>query len=143
MKRVAGRIEDSADKGYNSNLPLKTNKDRLLRSAIVLAQELGDAGIVVFTRNGLLPQALAALRAWRCPIYAFTDDPQVLRHMLLMWGVEPFLLEFTPDPEETIGGAFAYLLRRGWVKPGDWMVVVTNVIVGKKMIDSIQMRPVE
>jgi pyruvate kinase len=143
MKKVAGRIEASTPKGYNSALPLKTNKDRLLRSAVVLAQELGEAGIIVFTRNGLLPQALAALRAWRCPIYAFTDDPQVLRHMLLMWGVEPFLLDFTPDPEETIAGAFAYLLRRGWVKPGDWMVVVTNVIVGKKTIDSIQMRPVE
>jgi pyruvate kinase len=143
MKRVAGRIEASAPKGYNSSLPLKTHKDRLLRSAVVLAQELGEAGIVVFTRNGLLPQALAALRAWRCPIYAFTDDPQVLRHMLLMWGVEPFLVEFTPDPEETIVGAFSYLLRRGWVKQGDWMVVVTNVLVGKKTIDSIQMRPVE
>jgi len=29
------------------------------------------------------------------------------------------------------------------VKPGDWMVVVTNVLVGKKTIDSIQMRPIE
>jgi pyruvate kinase len=143
MKRVAGKIEGSAVKGYNAALPLKTHKDRLLRSAVVLAQELGDAGIVVFTRNGLLPQALAALRAWKCPIYAFTDEPQVFRHMLLMWGVEPFLVQFTSDPEETISGAFAYLLRRGWVKPGDWMVVVTNVLVGKKTIDSIQMRPVE
>jgi pyruvate kinase len=143
MKRVSGKIEGSAVKGYNAGLPLKTNKDRLLRSAVVLAQELGDAGIVVFTRNGLLPQALAALRAWKCPIYAFTDEPGVFRHMLLMWGVEPFLVEFTPDPEETISGAFSYLLRRGWVKPGDWMVVVTNVLVGKKTIDSIQMRPVE
>jgi pyruvate kinase len=143
MKRVAGKIEGSALKGYNAALPLKTNKDRLLRSAVVLAQELGDAGIVVFTRNGLLPQALAALRAWKCPIYAFTDDPLVFRHMLLMWGVEPFLVQFTADPEETISGAFAYLLRRGWVKPGDWMVVVTNVLVGKKTVDSIQMRPIE
>lgn len=143
MKRVAGRIEGNATKGYNSSLPLKNNKDRLLRSAVMLAQEIGDAGIVVFTRNGLLPQALAALRAWRCPIYAFTDEPQVFRHMLLMWGVEPFLLPFTPDPEETICQAFAYLLRRGWVKSGDWMVVVTNVLAGKKTIDSIQMRPVE
>jgi pyruvate kinase len=143
MKSVAGRIEGSATKGYNSSLPLKTNKDRLLRSAVQLAQELGDAGVVVFTRNGLLPQALSALRAWRCPIYAFTDDPQVLRHMLIMWGVEPFLMKFTGGPEETITEAFAYLLRRGWVKPGDWMVVVTNAIAGEKMIDSIQMRPVE
>jgi pyruvate kinase len=63
--------------------------------------------------------------------------------MLLLWGVEPFLVKFTPDPEETICGAFAYLLRRGWVKPGDWMVVVTNVLAGKKTIDTIQMRPVE
>ena len=143
MKRVAGRIEGNAKKGYNVDLPLKTHKDRLLRSAVVLAQELGDAGIVVFTRNGLLPQALAALRAWRCPIYAFTDEPQVFRHMLLMWGVEPFLMEFTVDPEDTIRGAFAYLLRRGWVEPGDWMVVVTNVLAGEKTVDTIQMRPVE
>lgn len=143
MKRVAGKIEGSAVKGYNAALPLKTHKDRLLRSALVLAQELGDAGIVVFTRNGLLPQALSSLRGWRCPVYAFTDEPQVFRHMLLMWGVEPFLMQFTEDPEETIGAAFAYLLRRGWVKPGDWMVVVTNVLAGKKTIDSIQMRPVE
>jgi pyruvate kinase len=144
MKRVAGRIEGSmTTKGYNSKLPLKTHKDRLLRSAVVLAQELGDAGVVVFTRNGLLPQALAALRAWKCPIYAFTDQPQVFRHMLLMWGVEPFLMDFRPDPEDSISDAFAYLLRREWVKPGDWMVVVTNVLAGKKTIDSIQMRPIE
>lgn len=143
MKRVAGRIESSTTKGYNTTLPLKTNKDRLLRSAIALAQELGDAGIVVFTRNGILPQTLSSLRASRCPIYAFTDNPQVFRHLLLVWGVEPFLMDFTAQPEQTILDAFAYLLRRGWVKQGDWMVVVTNVLAGEKTIDTIQMRPVE
>jgi pyruvate kinase len=142
MKRVAGRIEASTVKGYNSELPLKSNKDRLLRSAVVLSQELGEAGILVFTRNGLLPQTLAAFRAWRCPIYAFTDDPQVLKHMLLLWGVEPFQMNFTAEPEQTINDAFAYLLRRGWVKSGDWMVVVTNALAGGSVIDTIQMRPV-
>jgi len=143
MKRVAGRIEGSATKGYNAALPLKTHKDRLLRSAVVLAQELGDAGVVVFTRSGLLPQTLSAFRPSRCPIYAFTDDPQVFRQMLLLWGVEPFLMAIKPEPEATISDAFAYLVRREWVKPGDWMVVVTNVLAGEKTIDSIQMRPVE
>ena len=143
MKKIAGRMEGSATKGYNNSLPLKTHKDRLLRSAVTLAQEIGDAGIVVFTRSGLLPQTLAALRAWRCPIYAFTDDPVVFRHMLLMWGVEPFLIEFATGPEQCIRDAFAYLLRRGWVKTGDWMVVVTNALASEKTIDTIQMRPVE
>jgi pyruvate kinase len=142
MKRVAGRVESSATKGYNAALPLKTNKDRLLRSAVVLAQEIGDAGIVVFTRNGFLPQTLASLRAWRCPVYAFTDEPQVFRHLLLVWGVEPFLMDFTAEPEKTIRDAFAYLLRRGWAERGDWMVVVTNVLAGETVVDTIQMRPV-
>jgi pyruvate kinase len=143
MKRVAGRIEGSATKGYNTALPLKTHKDRLLRSAVLLAQEIGESGVVVFTRSGLLPQTLAALRATRCPIYAFTDDPLVFRHLLLVWGVEPFLMEFAGGPEQTIRDAFAYLMRRGWVRPGDWMVVVTNVLAGEKTIDTIQLRPVE
>ncbi len=143
MKRVAGRIEGNATKGYNTTLPLKTHKDRLLRSAVTLAQEIGEAGIVVFTRSGDLPRTLSALRGSRCPIYAFTDEPRVFRHMLLVWGVEPFLLGFSEKPEQTIRDAFAYLLRRGWVKPGDWMVVVTNVLAGERVIDTIQMRPVE
>jgi pyruvate kinase len=143
MKRVAGRVEGGATKSYNTTLPLKTHKDRLLRSAVVLAQEIGDAGIVVFTRNGALPQTLASLRAWQCPVYAFTDEPQVFRHLLLVWGVEPFLMDFTVEPEKTIRDAFAYLLRRGWVQRGDWMVVVTNVLAGEKVVDTIQMRPVE
>ncbi|AOS43701.1 Pyruvate kinase [Lacunisphaera limnophila] len=143
MKRVAGRIEGSVTKGYNTALPLKTHKDRLLRSAITLAQEIGESGVVVFTRSGLLPQTLSALRATRCPIYAFTDNPHAFRHLLLVWGVEPFLMDFAPQPEETIRGAFAYLLRRGWVQPGDWLVVVTNVLAGEQTIDTIQLRPVE
>jgi pyruvate kinase len=57
--------------------------------------------------------------------------------------VEPFLVAFRSGPEDTITEAFAYLLRRGWVSKGDWMVVVTNVLAGEKVVDSIQMRPVE
>ncbi len=143
MKRVAGRVEASAAKAYNSDLPLRSPKDHLLRSAVVLAQELGDFGIVVFTRNGSLPQTLSSMRARRCPIYAFTDVPQVFRHLLLVWGVEPFLMPFSSEPEETIRSSFDYLTRRGWVKRGDLMVVVTNVLAGLKIVDTIQMRPVE
>lgn len=143
MKRVAGRVEKSSTKGYNEALSLKTNKERLLRSAVVLAQEIGEAGVVVFTKNGFLPQTLASFRAWRCPIYAFTDEPHVFRHMLLVWGIEPFLMDFAAEPEKTILDAFDYLLRRGWVKQGDWMVVVTNVLAGEKVVDTIQMRLIE
>jgi hypothetical protein len=52
-------------------------------------------------------------------------------------------MDFGAEPEKTIRDAFAYLLRRGWVQTGDWMVVVTNVLAGERTIDTIQLRPVE
>lgn len=90
-----------------------------------------------------MPETLSALRPWRCPIYAFTDVRQAFLPMLLLWGVEPFLMGFNTEPEETIKNAMAYRLHRGWVKEGDWMVVVTNALSDEAhVIDTIQMRPV-
>ena len=59
------------------------------------------------------------------------------------WGVEPFLMDFSKDYEQTILDAFSYLKRRDWVAVNDWVVVVTNVIMGEKLIDTIQLREVE
>jgi pyruvate kinase len=65
--------------------------------------------------------------------------------MLLMWGVEPFMIEFGEDSESTIKAAFErlYTGRIEWASPGDWMVVITNILVGEHIIDSIQLRQVE
>ena len=115
----------------------------MLRSAAVLAQELGQSGIVVFTRSGFLAYTLAALRAVGVPIYAFTDDEALFRQLLLPWGVEPFLMPFNDDPEETILDALAYLKRREWCDKGTWLVVITNALAHDKVIDTLQLRQVE
>jgi len=52
-------------------------------------------------------------------------------------------MEFSEDPEETIQNAIAYLKRRDWAAAGSWLVVITNVLAGKKIIDTIQLRHVE
>ena len=114
----------------------------MLRSAAVLAQELGNSGIVVFTRSGFLAYTLAALRADGVPIYAFTDDEALFRQLLLPWGVEPFLMAFSEDPEETILNALAYLKQRDWCDTGSWLVVITNALAHGKVIDTIQLRQV-
>jgi pyruvate kinase len=143
MKRIADRLEQRGDFHPTPPLVLKSNKDKLLASAARLAQDVGHSGLVVFTRNGNLPAILAALRPRHCPIYAFTDVDRVFKQLLLHWGVEPFMLEFSRDPEKTIQEAFAYLKRSDWVAAGAWLVVVTNVIMGEQIIDSIQLREVE
>lgn len=143
MKNIVQSTEPSEKRRLNEGIALAEPKAKMLRSAAVLAQELGNSGIVVFTRSGFLAYTLAALRAVGVPIYAFTDDEALFRQLLLPWGVEPFLMEFSADPEQTILNAFAYLKRRQWVDPGTWLVVITNVLARHRVVDTIQLRRIE
>ena len=102
MKNIVKSIEPTEKRRMNEVHRAGEPKAKMLRAAAVLAQELGDSGIVVFTRSGFLAYTLAALRAVGVPIYAFTDDEAVFRQLLLPWGVEPFLMPFCDDPEATI-----------------------------------------
>jgi len=77
------------------------------------------------------------------PIYAFTDDVETFRHLLLPWGVEPFLMPFSEDPEETVKNALAYLKRQKWTDDGTWLVVITNVLAQGRVVDSLQLRQVD
>ena len=142
MKNIVTTIEPTESRRMNEVLTLDEPKAKMLRSAAALAQELGDSGIVVFTRSGFLAYTLAALRTVGVPIYAFTDDEVLFRQLLLPWGVEPFLMAFSDDPERTILDALAYLERRQWCRRGTWLVVITNVLAHGKVVDTLQLRQV-
>lgn len=147
LKNIIQSIEPSVTKGLNETIVLHEPKAMMLRSAAVLAGELarsgqGRSGIVVFTRSGFLAYVLGALRPKGVPIYAFTDVESVFRQLLLPWGVEPFLIQFSEDPERTILDALDYLKRREWATPGDWLVVITNALADDKVIDTLQLRQV-
>jgi pyruvate kinase len=143
MKNIVQTIEPTEKRGINEDLVLPEPKTKMLRAAAVLAQELGNSGIVCFTRSGFSAYALAALRAVGVPVYAFTDDDALFRQMLLLWGVEPFLIPFHEDPEETIQSALAYLGRRQWCDHGTWLVVLTNARVRGKILDTVQLRQID
>ena len=143
MKNIVGSIEPTEKRNTNDTIELAQPKSKMLRAAANLARELGDSGIVVFTRSGFLAYTLAALRAVGVPIYAFTDDEETFRQLLLPWGVEPFLMPFSDDPEETVSNALGYLKRQNWCGDGTWLVVITNVLAQGRIIDSLQLRQVE
>jgi pyruvate kinase len=142
MKNIVKTIEPTEKRGINEEIKLVEPKAKMLRSAAVLAQQLGKSGIIVFTRSGMLAYTLAALRAVGVPIFAFTDDEALFRQLLLPWGVEPFLMKFSEDPEVTIKDALAYLKRREWCDEGTWLVIITNVLAHDKIVDTIQLRQI-
>jgi len=114
----------------------------MLRSAKILAEELGETPILPFTKTGQLGEILSSLRC-KVPVFAFTDRPKVLRHLLTLWGIEPFMMEFEKDPEQTIKDAFDRLIERGWVKKGQALVVITNALAHGRVIDTLQLRYVD
>ncbi len=143
FKNIIESIEPSVDDSLNKRIVLKEPKAKMLRSAATLSQELGNSGIIVFTRSGFLAYVLGALRPHGIPIYAFTDIEAIFRQLLLPWGVEPFLMDFSDDPEETIQNAMTCLKGRGWVENGSWLVVITNALADEKIVDTLQLRQVE
>jgi pyruvate kinase len=143
MKNILRSTEPAEKRGLNEVLQLHEPKSKMLRSAAVLAQQLHPSGIVVFTRSGFLAYTLAALRAVGVPIYAFTDDEVIFRQMLLPWGVEPFMIKFDDDPEETIRASLTKLKAREWCDKGTWLVVITNALARDKIVDTIQLRQIE
>ncbi len=143
FKSIIRSIEPTVPGQLNSRIKLYEPKAKMLRSAAGLAQELGESGVVVFTRSGFLAYVLGALRPMGVPIYAFTDVEHIFRQLLLPWGVEPFLMEFSEDPEQTILDALADLKLKQWCSPGTWIVVITNVLANEKIIDTMQIRRIE
>ncbi len=142
MKNIIESIEPSVSGELNRDIQLAQPKSKMLRSAATLAQDLGDSAIVVFTRSGFLAYILGALRPRGVPVYAFTDIEPIFRQLLLPWGVEPFLMEFSENPEETILSAMDVLKNKGWTQPGNWLVVITNALAQDKIIDTLQLRQV-
>lgn len=148
MKKIVRSIEPSVSSELNQEIKLLEPKSMMLRSSARLAQNLAEAdgshsGIVVFTRSGFLAYVLGALRPRGVPIFAFTDIESTFRQAMLPWGVEPFLMEFSDDPEKTISDAMQVLKNRNWCAPGTWLVVITNALANDQIIDTLQLRKLE
>jgi hypothetical protein len=123
--------------------------DQLCRSACDLANNLGAAAIFVYTRRGYMARFLSRYRP-DSPIFAFTPDQSVRRRLNLHWGVMPFRMDFSDDPEENVNRTFKLMLSRGLVKTGDLVVVLSDlgssrrgeVLQKEGSVRSIQIRKV-
>ena len=143
LNRVATRIERSGGAGYASDVQLQNVRHKTVASAVALANSLENSKLIVFTVHGRMARYASNLRPQRAPIFAFTPNAQVYRQLALCWGTFPVRIDFTGDPDETIASAEKFLRRKKLAAPGNRMVIVSDVRMGRAMIDSIQLRVVK
>ena len=143
LTRIASRMEGEIQPGLTENLKLFRPKAKMLRSAAMLAMRLEKSAVLVFTRSGDLAAKLGALRPNGAPLFAFTDVEGLHRRLRLIWGIEPFLMKFSDDPEVTVQNAINHLKSQGWIEDGDQLVTVTNAFAHQRIVESIQIREID
>jgi pyruvate kinase len=140
LRRVAVRIERSGGAGYAEDALLENVRQKTVASAVALANSLRDSKLIIFTLHGRMAKYASNLRPRYAPIFAFTSSNEVYRQMALYWGVFPVCIDFSSDPRRTIATAEKFLRKNKLAAPGNRMVIVTDVRMGRAIIDSIQLR---
>lgn len=140
MKKISFEIEAALPRSFRQNIELRLPKNKMLRSAVVLAQQLKRACIVVFSHTGASAQLISSLRPTQCPIFVFTDSETTLRQMRILWGIQPHFIEFNEDRNITIDYALHELIHSHVMRQGDYAVILTSIVVNEVLIETIQLR---
>jgi pyruvate kinase len=141
--RIARRIERSGGARYEEAAELTTARQKLVKSAVVMANELKADAILVFTRLGHMAAHTAWMRPRHSRILALCARAEVAARLTLNWGVTPLVVPFDLiNPENTIEAALKELTQHGHLTAGQTVVVIGSIMVGEQIVDAVQMRVV-
>lgn len=144
MDRIARRIERSGGANYHEEAELTQPRQKLVKSAILLADQLHARAIIAFTRSGQIARFAAGLRPRHSPVFAFCDNEVLAGQLTLLRGVTPIILpSCSDDPEGSVDGAINRLLARGFVRKGDTVVIlIPHATTQDRQVDSLKMHVV-
>ncbi len=141
--KIATRIERSGSAQFHDAAELTQPRQKLVKSAVVMANELKAAALLVFTRHGSMAQYASWMRPHYSAIYALCENEKTANEMALCWGVTPFVMPFDfINPQNTIETALKNLTEQGRLQPGATVVIIGAISVGTEIVDAVQMRTV-
>jgi pyruvate kinase len=141
--KIATRTERSGSALFHEAAELTTAREKLVKSAVVMANELKAAAIVSFTRHGHMARYASWMRPRSSPIYAMCDNARSAGELTLSRGVTPWVMEFDfIQPQNTIEYGLKKLIEMGRLQHGDTVVIIGAISVGTEIVDAVQMRTI-
>jgi len=141
--RIARRTERSGSSQFHDAAELTSARQKLVKSAVVMANELKAAAILSFTRHGHMANYASWMRPRYSPVYALCDNDKAANELTLSWGVTPFVTEFDfIQPQNTIENGIKKLVDLGLLQKGDTAVIIGAISVGTEIVDAVQMRTI-
>ena len=139
LVEIAESTEAFTGLGFTKNLITDIDKQNLAITAVQLAETLQARGVVVITRRGFMADYVTNCHPQKTRIFAFTNDSQTRRRLILNRNLTPIRTAFSSDPEKTLQTAFDALKQREGFVGGDKVVVISDVLAGSG-IEAIQIR---
>ena len=123
------------------DIPIDTVTEVMSHSVEEMAGQLPRVeGIVVLTHSGDTAISVAEFRP-EVPIYAFTNQKQTCRQLQLLWGTEPFEIDFyDKDPEKTVRSALKKLREEHPELIGKRVIINSSVLVDGEFCLTSQIR---
>ncbi|XVE49365.1 hypothetical protein DITRI_Ditri01bG0077700 [Diplodiscus trichospermus] len=118
--------------------------EQICNCAVEMANNLGVDAIFVYTKHGQMASLLSRNRPYS-PIFAFTSDNGTRMALNLQWGVIPILIDLSDDMEADISRTIDLIRRKGMLKTGDSLLVVSDLTpahLNSTAFQSIQVKTV-
>ncbi len=110
-----GRLEQSGDVTASVSF-----------TACRLAEQVGAQAICCLTNSGATARSIARHRP-SMPIYAFTDNENVVGRLGVLWGTQAFHIPFQEDTDRGIALVHQVLREKGIVSAGDQIVITAGM----------------
>jgi len=141
--RIARRTERSGGANYFEHAQLTTPRQKLVKSAVVMANELKAEAILVFTRRGHMARYTGWMRPRYSQIFGVCETKDVAEALSLSWGVVPLVILFDREnPDNTIELALRTLVQNERLHRGNTVVIISSISAGEQLVDAVQMRVV-
>ncbi|MFB6232608.1 MAG: pyruvate kinase [Salinibacter sp.] len=95
-------------------------------TACRLAEQIEAEAICCLTNTGTTARSIARHRPGR-PIYAFTDNQQVVARLGVLWGTEAFYIPFQQDTDQGIARVHGVLHEHDLVEAGGRVVITVGM----------------
>lgn len=144
MDRVAQRIERSGGANFQERALFTSPRQKLVKSAVVMADELRADAIILFTISGRMARYTSWMRPRYSKIFAVCESEPMADSLALLWGITPLVMPFNhASPEKTITPAIEALKQKGQLVSGNTVVVISSISAEERVVEAIQMRVVE
>ena len=130
MQKIIDSTETEEFLFYREHPPLNPSKtflpDSICYNAVRLAEQVNAAAIISLTHSGYTAFKISSHRP-RAPIFTFTMNQDLIRHLSLVWGVRSYFFGECDNVNDYIDYTEEFLVSRNLLKKGDLVVHVGSI----------------